>query len=148
VQIPLKCTLHLDTFPSTAEKMNGQTNGSPGTTSPLRIYDAHSFTFPGPTPQAEDYDTFRGLDTAIVVDNGIILLLLEYSDYLQGRVNFALDGQRSRRRDLQLRISWRGTKSARPHGRTVLSGTMSSETRLLGSLQRVRMKDPSSAIGI
>jgi hypothetical protein len=54
--------------------MNGQTNGSPGTTSPLRIYDAHSFTFPGPTPQAEDYETFRGLDTAIIIDNGIILV--------------------------------------------------------------------------
>ena len=52
--------------------MNGQTNGSPGTTSPLRIYDAHSVTFPGPTPQAEDYEEFHDLDTAIVIDNGII----------------------------------------------------------------------------
>ena len=57
--------------------MNGQTNGSSGTSSPLRIYDARSVTFPGPTLQAEDYESFRGADTAIVIDNGI------YSNYLE-----------------------------------------------------------------
>jgi len=61
--------------------MNGQTNGSPGTTSPLRIYDARSVTFPGPTLQAEDYEEFHGLDTAIVIDNGIHFLFYgNYSD--------------------------------------------------------------------
>ena len=130
--------------------MNGQTNGSPGTTSPLRIYDARSVTFPGPTPQAEDYEEFHGLDTAIVIDNGIHFLFYgKYSDcYLQVQISFAQDGHKRRRRDLRLRISSRGTKSARPHGRIVSSEMMSSETRLLDSLQRVRMKDPSSAIGI
>ena len=131
--------------------MNGQTNGSPGTTSPLRIYDARSITFPGPTPQAEDYDTFSGQDTAIVIDNGTLILWFVFqhcSDYVQGRVSFAQDGRKSRRRDLQSRISSRGTRSARPQGRTVSSETMCLETRLLASRQRVRMKDLSSAIGI
>jgi hypothetical protein len=47
--------------------MNGSTNGA---VSPLRIYDARSAPYPGPTPQAEDDDR-RG-DTAIVIDNGIV----------------------------------------------------------------------------
>jgi hypothetical protein len=51
--------------------MNGHTNGSSGTASPVRIYDARSVTFPGPTPEAEDYGSIRGSDTAIVIDNGI-----------------------------------------------------------------------------
>ena len=52
--------------------MNGQSDGSSGTSSPLRIYDVRSVTFPGPTLQSEDYESFRGLDTAIVIDNGIM----------------------------------------------------------------------------
>ena len=55
--------------------MNGHANGSSAVSSPIRIYDARSPSFPGPTPQAEDYDTFRGQDTAIVIDNGILLTL-------------------------------------------------------------------------
>jgi actin-related protein 5 len=57
--------------------MNGHTNGS---MSPLHIYDAHSAPFPGPTPQAEDYETFQQTGTAIVIDNGIILML-EVADF-------------------------------------------------------------------
>lgn len=55
--------------------MNGHTNGSSGTSSPIRLYDARSPAFPGPTPQSEDYDTFRGKDTAIVIDNGTVAIL-------------------------------------------------------------------------
>jgi hypothetical protein len=55
--------------------MNGHTNGSSGASSPIRLYDARSLAFPGPTPQSEDYDTFRGKDTAIVIDNGILAIL-------------------------------------------------------------------------
>jgi hypothetical protein len=51
--------------------MNGQTNSSSGTSSPLRIYDARSVTFPGPTLQSDDYESFRGANTAIIIDNGI-----------------------------------------------------------------------------
>ena len=51
--------------------MNGQTNGSSGTASPVRIYDVKSVAFPGPTPEAEDYGSIRSSDTAIVIDNGI-----------------------------------------------------------------------------
>ena len=50
--------------------MNGHTNGSSGASSPLHIYDARSLPFPGPTPQSEDYDSLRGVNTAIVIDNG------------------------------------------------------------------------------
>ena len=59
--------------------MNGQTNGSSGTSSPLRIYDARSVTFPGPTPQSEDYGSFRGANTAIVIDNGMFQTILRPS---------------------------------------------------------------------
>jgi hypothetical protein len=52
--------------------MNGITrSSSSGTATPLRIFDARpTVSFPGPTPQAEDYAAFRGQDTAIVIDNG------------------------------------------------------------------------------
>src|SRR5579871_1499017 len=57
--------------------MNGQTNGSSasasGASSPLPIYDARTITFPGPTPQAEDYDELKtnlGGDLTLVIDNG------------------------------------------------------------------------------
>jgi hypothetical protein len=40
----------------------------------MRLYDARSLPFPGPTPQAEDYSNFGGQDTAIVIDNGIFFL--------------------------------------------------------------------------
>jgi hypothetical protein len=54
--------------------MNGQADGSSGTLSPLRIYDARSITFPGPTLQSEDHESFRGTNDAIVIDNGIYQL--------------------------------------------------------------------------
>ena len=57
--------------------MNGQTYDSPGTASPLRIYEARSVPFPGPTPTADDYDKFRGIDTAIVIDNGTFSLSVD-----------------------------------------------------------------------
>jgi hypothetical protein len=54
--------------------MNGVTrSSSSGTATPLRIFDARpTVTFPGPTPQAEDYAAFRDQDTAIVIDNGTL----------------------------------------------------------------------------
>ena len=55
--------------------MNGQTSSPPGAASPLRIYDVRSLAFPGATPQADDYVSFRGVDTAIVIDNGEWALL-------------------------------------------------------------------------
>ena len=58
--------------------MNGQTNGSAEPTTPLRIYDARSITFPGPTLQADDYDVFRDADTAIVIDNGTAFTTLSF----------------------------------------------------------------------
>lgn len=61
--------------------MNGQANGSSvaasGTSSPLRLYDARSFTYPGPTPQSDDYDYLEGSvggDLTLVIDNGMLLL--------------------------------------------------------------------------
>jgi hypothetical protein len=53
--------------------IHSQTNGSSGASSPVRIYDARSVSFPGPTPQAEDYGSIRDTDTAIVIDNGTLL---------------------------------------------------------------------------
>lgn len=57
--------------------MNGQPNGASGTSSPLRIYDVRSVTFPVPTGQSEDYESLRGIETAIVIDNGMIPRLLD-----------------------------------------------------------------------
>ena len=54
--------------------MNGVTrSNSSGTVTPLLLFDARpTVSFPGPTPQAEDYAAFRGQDTAIVIDNGTV----------------------------------------------------------------------------
>lgn len=68
---PILTKLYLMSTPISI--MNGHTNGSSGAASPVRIYDARSVTFPRPTPQAEDYASIRGTDTAIVIDNGIYL---------------------------------------------------------------------------
>jgi hypothetical protein len=67
--------------------MNGVTrSSSSGTATPLRIFDARpTVTFPGPTPQAEDYAAFRDEDTAIVIDNGA-LAPSPFHDFCQYRV--------------------------------------------------------------
>jgi hypothetical protein len=68
--------------------MNGVTrSSSSGTATPMRIFDARpTVTFPGPTPQSEDYAAFRGQDTAIVIDNGTLAFYSLHVSCLSGRL--------------------------------------------------------------
>jgi hypothetical protein len=64
---------------------NGSSASASGASSPIRPYDARAITFPGPTPQSEDYDKLRrsiGGNLALVIDNGILLCL--FPAYLLG----------------------------------------------------------------
>ena len=78
-------------------QMNGSSVAS-GTSSPLRIYDARSTGFPGPTSQADDYDKVKksqGSGLTLVIDNGISYI---FKGLMKDPVSYALDGRMKKNR--------------------------------------------------